>query len=83
MSGVHGLKKPSIRLSIIIINYRTWKMTSECVDSVLNSGLICSYEIVVVDNNSGDGSYEKLLDKYSGETSVVRVIQSGENGGVL
>lgn len=70
-----------MKLSIIIINYKTWKMTSECVDSILAANLLCSYEVVVVDNDSGDGSYEKLFNIYDGKDTKVKVIQAGENGG--
>lgn len=43
-------------VSIIIINYNTYQMTSECIDSVImhTSGL--EYEIILVDNGSKDGS---------------------------
>ena len=69
-----------MKLSIIIINYRTWKMTSECIESILSANLLCPFEIIVVDNGSEDGSYEKLLE-YSRGNPAVKVIDAGENGG--
>jgi len=67
-------------LSIIIVNYRTFELTRNTIESVLNSSLSCDYEIIVVDNASGDGSLEKLEDFFADE-SRVRFIQSSVNGG--
>lgn len=53
-------------LSIIIVSYNTKKITEDCLDSI-NRSLWKSkikYEIVVVDNDSHDGSKE-MLEKYS------------------
>jgi len=44
-------------LSIIIINYKTPELTYRCIESIkkpVNEALV--YEIIVVDNNSGDNS---------------------------
>lgn len=43
-------------VSIIIVNYNTLKMTSECIDSVIEKTEGISYEIILVDNASTDGS---------------------------
>lgn len=45
-------------VSIIIVNYNTLKMTSECIDSVIEKTHGISYEIILVDNGSSDGSKE-------------------------
>ncbi len=49
-------------LSIIIVSYNTKKLTKECLDSIIKSlsGSSITYEIIVVDNNSTDGSVEVL-----------------------
>lgn len=49
-----------VDVSVIIVNYNTKKLTLECVDSVFKNtnGLI--FEVIVVDNNSIDGSKELL-----------------------
>lgn len=51
-----------IDLSIIIISYNTKKITSDCLNSVTKSlkDSSISYEIIVVDNASTDGSTEML-----------------------
>lgn len=43
-------------VSIIIVNYNTCKMTAECINSVIEKTTDLSYEIILVDNASTDGS---------------------------
>ena len=52
-----------IQVSIIILNYNTCKMTSECIDSILYHTKDVSYEIILVDNASTDGSKEVFQNK--------------------
>lgn len=63
--------------SIIIINHRTKDLTAACLDSLL-SNLSGSYEVIVVDNASGDGSLESLRGEYADR---VTFIPSEENLG--
>lgn len=65
-------------LSIIIVNYRTKNLTEQCIKSIMDSLKIKDYEIIVVDNNSQDGSYEYLV---SLESESVKIIQAPRNGG--
>lgn len=56
-------------LSIIIINYKTWEVTSECINALyesLGEAIGESVEILLIDNASGKGdvsSLQKLRDK--------------------
>ena len=53
-------------LSIIIVSFNTKELTLKCIDSILASRLKITYEIIVVDNGSSDGSQEdfkRLSDK--------------------
>ena len=45
-------------VSVIIINYNTLQMTSECIDSIIANTSDVEYEIILVDNASKDGSKE-------------------------
>lgn len=63
-------------VSIIIVNYNTLKMTSECIDSVIEKTEGISYEIILVDNASSDGS----KDFFSNDKRV-RYIYNDENLG--
>lgn len=62
--------------AIVILNYNDFDTTKDYLK------LISNYEtldlIIVVDNNSTDGSYEKLL-KYDGKK--IKVLKSCKNGG--
>ena len=43
-------------VSIIIVNYNTLKMTKECIDSIYQYTKNVFFEVILVDNASGDGS---------------------------
>lgn len=63
-------------LSIIIVNYNTLELTKACIDSVRNNTNGIDYEIIVVDNDSSDGSQD-FFATYEGIT----FIESGDNLG--
>ena len=50
-------------VSIIIVNYRTPDLTIRCIDSVYATTKT-PFEIIVVDNASGDNSQEKICTKF-------------------
>ena len=45
-------------VSIIIVNYNTWELTSQCIDSIYRITEAVSFEVILVDNASVDGSRE-------------------------
>ena len=45
-------------VSIIIVNYNTKDLTNQCIKSVRSNTFGLSYEIILVDNGSNDGSKE-------------------------
>ena len=49
-------------LSVIILNYKTPKLTCDCLRSIYKSKTENSFEIIVLDNNSQDNS-QKLITK--------------------
>lgn len=58
-------------IAFLILNYRTLNETIRCINTIEN---LDSYgmqkKIIVVDNASGDGSYEQLRSLYSGSDFV-------------
>ena len=64
-------------ISIIIVNWNTRDLLKSCLESVLETIHDISYEIIVVDNASQDGSVAMLQEKYP----HVRLIQNTENRG--
>lgn len=45
-------------LSIIVVNYNTKKMILDLIESVVNEGSKTSWEMIIIDNASSDGSVE-------------------------
>lgn len=53
------------KVYIIILNYRGWRDTIECLESVLKLDY-SDFQIVVIDNASGDGSLEQIAEWAAG-----------------
>ena len=51
------------RIVAIIVNYKTYKLTIECVNSILKNESR-SVDIVIVDNASPNDSYKVLKQTY-------------------
>lgn len=66
-------------LSIIVLNYNNSNVIFRCVDSLLRFGSRYQYEIVVVDNQSTDGSYEQLRRTYR-KNPQVHIYRNTKNG---
>lgn len=64
-------------VSIIIINWNTKEMLNECLDSIKKYTKDINYEVIIVDNNSSDGSINMLKDKFK----EFIIIESKENLG--
>jgi len=69
-------------LSIIIVNYKTFELTKNAIKSVLDTVGV-SFEILVVDNDSQDDSYENLQLKFSEEVAKgeIKFIANSSNEG--
>ncbi|MGA2675609.1 MAG: glycosyltransferase family 2 protein [Methanobacterium sp.] len=70
-------------LSIIIINYRTYEFTKKTIDSIINKKYSFNYELIIVDNASGDNSLESLKKDYYKkiDTGLIKFISNNENKG--
>lgn len=64
-------------LSIIIVHFKTTKLTLECIRSIYAFPPSCSYEIILIDNGSNDGMDQILSEKFP----QVRFIETGANMG--
>jgi len=66
-----------IDLSIVIVNYNTKEFLKNCLNSVMESTKNISFEIIVVDNASHDGSPEMVKKEFQN----VRLIANEQNVG--
>ena len=66
-----------IQVSVIIVNYNTKQLLSDCLKSINEKTVDIEYEVIVVDNDSHDGSQEMLKRDFR----WVRLIESKENLG--
>ena len=53
-----------MKLSIIIVSYNTKDILDKCLQSVYDAKWTSTFEVIVVDNNSNDGSQDMIRDKY-------------------
>lgn len=64
--------KRKLKLSIIIVNFNTYKFSKKCLDSIYQGDLAKdSFEIIVVDNASNDNSSD-LISKHCPSVKLVR-----------
>lgn len=69
-----------IDLSIIIINYKTPDLTVACLESIRKYVKNINYEVILIDNNSQDGSVNKFK-KLQYKNFDLKVICNSENLG--
>ncbi|MFZ5963199.1 glycosyltransferase family 2 protein [Thalassococcus sp. BH17M4-6] len=69
----------------VLLNYRTADMTLRSARAALRAMEGIAGEVVIVDNDSGDGSFDKIATGLQSAEwahgAPIRVIQSGHNGG--
>ena len=66
-----------LRIDVVIVNYNTEELLATCLDSIRGRSQGCSYEVIVVDNASSDGSCGRVTADYP----WVRLIRNKENLG--
>lgn len=69
-----------MKLSIIIVNYKTYNLTKNTINSLLETIDSIDYEIIVVDNASHDGSLEKLQNDFI-NNYLLTFIENDNNDG--
>jgi len=70
-------------VGVIIVNYKTADLTISCLRSLSIERRACSFDVIIVDNDSQDGSFEKINSAIllEGWDSWVTVMASDHNGG--
>ena len=74
--GEDGAKENAMATSIIILTFNKLEFTKKCIESIRKYTKNQSYEIIVVDNNSTDGTVEYLKSQTN-----LKVIYNKQNVG--
>lgn len=69
-----------IKLSIVIVNYNTKKLTVDCIKSIRKSRPKIKYEVIVIDNGSVDGSKD-VFKKLKRGNIIDKLIVNRNNKG--
>lgn len=78
MNKTVGDAQKNIDVSIVMINYNTFDLTKEAIESIFEHTSDLSYEIILIDNLSPDGSGERLREHFGDE---IVYLQAGGNLG--
>ncbi|MEP7147131.1 MAG: glycosyltransferase, partial [bacterium] len=70
-----------IDLSIVIVTWNSCDEINDCLESIIKNINDLKYEIIVVDNNSSDGTLEKLRIFREKNSDILKIIINKENSG--
>lgn len=65
------------KVSVVVVNWNTKKYLNDCLESIARTMSAIEYEVLVVDNNSADGSADMVASNFPG----VKLIRNKENIG--
>ncbi len=71
----------SMDVSVIIVSYNTYALTYEAVASAFDATPALDIEVIVIDNNSPDGSAEKLKAAFADRELNLTIVHNKENAG--
>jgi len=66
-----------IDVSVIIVNYNSFKLLKACLESIIHHSQGFEFEIIVVDNNSTDGDIELITNEFEN----IKLIKNEKNEG--
>ena len=59
-----------IDVSVVIVNWNVKELLTDCIQSIIDTTKDLSYEIIVIDNASTDGSLQYLNEKFPSITLI-------------
>ncbi len=71
-----------MELSIVIVNYKTKGLLKQCLRGIADCRLTFDHEVIVVDNNSGDGSVEMVGRQFPTVTLINSPVNVGFAAGM-
>ena len=69
------------KVSIVVLTYNNLELNKECIQSVLQKTAYPNYELIILDNQSTDGTIEYLKELQKEDYPTVRIIFNDENSG--
>jgi GT2 family glycosyltransferase len=75
-----SIPSSSLDLSVVIVNYKSVDFLGSCIRSIKETAEDISYEIIVVDNDSQDGSDRDIRSKFPDITLIVNRDNLGFSG---
>jgi len=76
-TSLHTVVDSSVDLSIAIVSYNTKEILLDCLSSVQAHPTTIAYEVIVVDNDSRDGTVAALKEAYP----AMRIVANPDNRG--
>lgn len=76
-----SVRKSYPSVSVIVLNHNNKSVIRRCVDTLLAHRQYAGYEVIVVDNQSEDGSFEMLKEEYADRIVLVQNDQNGCSSG--
>lgn len=68
------------KVSIIIVTYNNLELTKACIDSIYSNSRYPEFDLIIVDNNSQDGT-QKYLTEISANHKNIKLILNNDNKG--
>lgn len=68
------------KISFVILHYMSYDFTKECIESILGNIKYSNYNIILVDNNSTNDSFNRLKEKF-GNINNIYFIKNDDNLG--
>lgn len=72
---------PDMELSVLIVNYNSGRMLADCIRSVYSTVSTAPMEVIVVDNDSTDGSAEAASKEFPGASFILNDFNNWFTGG--
>ena len=69
-----------MKFVFLVLHYKNADITMNCIDSILSTQTGREFEVVIVDNASGNGSLEQLREKYDSFSNIY-FVENRENLG--
>jgi GT2 family glycosyltransferase len=66
-----------VKVSVIILNYNTFALTCQCIQSVYAHTKGCNFEVIVVDNSSSECSPQLFKDKFPDIQLIANPLNNG------